>query len=132
VIGVLLGGVLTQALGWESVFFVNVLLAGLALLMAFQLIARDGERNRLRKFDCRARSALRLASPCSCRPGPGADARLERAEHHGQRTFEPAVRRGFRHHRTRSVPIFDRGADVDFRDVSVSVHGGDAVRLAAA
>jgi hypothetical protein len=50
-VGVLLGGVLTQALGWEWVFFVNVLLAGLALLLAFQLIARDGERTRQRKFD---------------------------------------------------------------------------------
>ena len=31
VIGVLLGGVLTQALGWEAVFFVNVPLATLAV-----------------------------------------------------------------------------------------------------
>src|SRR5262245_240779 len=51
VVGVLLGGVLTQALGWESVFFVNVLLAGLALLLAFQLIDRDGDRTTQRKFD---------------------------------------------------------------------------------
>ena len=31
VIGVLLGGLLTQALGWEAVFFVNVPLATLAV-----------------------------------------------------------------------------------------------------
>lgn len=51
VIGVLLGGLLTQALGWESVFFVNVLLAGLALLLTFQLIARDRRGEVHRKFD---------------------------------------------------------------------------------
>src|SRR5262245_59128100 len=51
VIGVLLGGVLTQAFGWESVFFVNVLLAALALLAAFRLIGRDREVNTQGKFD---------------------------------------------------------------------------------
>jgi EmrB/QacA subfamily drug resistance transporter len=51
VIGVLLGGVLTQALGWEAVFFVNVPLAGLAMLLAFPLIAADGERELNRRFD---------------------------------------------------------------------------------
>jgi MFS family permease len=51
VIGVLLGGLLTQALGWESVFFVNVLLAGLALLLMYQLIDRDRERDRQRTLD---------------------------------------------------------------------------------
>ena len=50
-IGVLLGGVLTHALGWEAVFFVNVPLAGLALLLAFALIPADGERERGRAFD---------------------------------------------------------------------------------
>jgi EmrB/QacA subfamily drug resistance transporter len=51
VIGVLLGGVLTQALGWESVFFVNVPLAGLALLLSFRLLPADRERDVSRTFD---------------------------------------------------------------------------------
>jgi EmrB/QacA subfamily drug resistance transporter len=51
VIGVLLGGLLTQALGWEAVFFVNVPLAAAAVLLAFQLIAADRRRGRDRTFD---------------------------------------------------------------------------------
>ena len=51
VVGVLLGGVLTQALGWEAVFFVNVPLAGIAVLLAFQLIAADPGRDTGRSFD---------------------------------------------------------------------------------
>jgi MFS family permease len=51
VIGVLLGGLLTRAFGWEAVFLVNVVLAGPALLLAFVLIPRDGEREKGRKFD---------------------------------------------------------------------------------
>jgi EmrB/QacA subfamily drug resistance transporter len=51
VIGVLLGGVLTQALGWEAVFFVNVPLAGLAIVLAFAVIPADGGRERDRRFD---------------------------------------------------------------------------------
>jgi len=51
VVGVLLGGMLTQALGWEAVFFVNVPLAGVALLLAFALIPADRERELGRRFD---------------------------------------------------------------------------------
>jgi MFS family permease len=51
VIGVLLGGLLTRAFGWEAVFLVNVALAGPALLLAFVLIPPDGEREKGRKFD---------------------------------------------------------------------------------
>src|SRR5829696_3061959 len=51
VIGVLLGGVLTQALGWEAVFFVNVPLASVALVLAFALIPADRERESDRSFD---------------------------------------------------------------------------------
>jgi MFS family permease len=51
VVGVLLGGVLTRALGWEAAFLVNVPLAGLALLLAFALIAPDQPRDGSRRFD---------------------------------------------------------------------------------
>ncbi len=51
VIGVLLGGVLTQGLGWEAVFFVNVPLAILAVALAFALIPPDGPRAQVRRFD---------------------------------------------------------------------------------
>jgi EmrB/QacA subfamily drug resistance transporter len=51
VIGVLLGGVLTQAFGWEAVFLVNVALAAPALLLAFVLIAPDGKREQDRALD---------------------------------------------------------------------------------
>jgi MFS family permease len=51
VLGVLAGGLLTRAFGWEAVFFVNVALAGPALLLAFAVIPRDGGRDRGRTFD---------------------------------------------------------------------------------
>jgi MFS family permease len=51
VIGVLLGGLLTRAFGWEAVFLVNVALAGPTLLLAFVVVSRDGEREKGRKFD---------------------------------------------------------------------------------
>jgi EmrB/QacA subfamily drug resistance transporter len=51
VIGVLLGGVLTQAFGWEAVFFVNVPLIAIALVLAFTLIPPDRQRDRGRRFD---------------------------------------------------------------------------------
>jgi EmrB/QacA subfamily drug resistance transporter len=51
VVGVLLGGVVTQALGWEAIFFVNVPLAAIALILAFALIPSDPERETGRRFD---------------------------------------------------------------------------------
>ena len=51
VIGVLLGGVLTRSFGWESVFFVNVPLAGAALVGALVVIGADQARDRTRIFD---------------------------------------------------------------------------------
>lgn len=50
-IGALLGGILTQALGWPAVFFVNVPLAGLAALAALRVIPADGPRASRRRFD---------------------------------------------------------------------------------
>jgi EmrB/QacA subfamily drug resistance transporter len=51
VIGVLLGGVLTQAFGWRAVFLVNLPLIGVAVPLAFRLIPADGARERDRSFD---------------------------------------------------------------------------------
>ena len=51
VIGVLLGGVLTSTFGWRAVFFVNVPLAGLALIAALMLIERDAPIDQERAFD---------------------------------------------------------------------------------
>jgi EmrB/QacA subfamily drug resistance transporter len=50
-LGSLLGGVLTNAFGWEATFLVNVPLAGAAALLALRLIPRDGARERGRAFD---------------------------------------------------------------------------------
>jgi EmrB/QacA subfamily drug resistance transporter len=51
VVGVLLGGVLTQTFGWEAVFFVNVPLVALALLLAFSLVPADRDREHGRTLD---------------------------------------------------------------------------------
>lgn len=51
VIGVLLGGILTRAWGSEAVFFVNVPLAGIALLLTFRLVDADQTRDTSRSFD---------------------------------------------------------------------------------
>jgi len=51
VIGVLLGGVLTRAFGWEAVFFVNVPLAAAAIALALALIPADPPRTVGRSFD---------------------------------------------------------------------------------
>jgi EmrB/QacA subfamily drug resistance transporter len=51
VAGVLLGGALTQALGWQAVFFVNIPLAGIALAVAFPLIPVDPPAAARRAFD---------------------------------------------------------------------------------
>ena len=51
VLGSLLGGVLTQTLGWEAVFMVNVPLAVMALVAGLVLIPADPEREVGRRFD---------------------------------------------------------------------------------
>ncbi|MGW0511586.1 MFS transporter [Streptomyces olivaceoviridis] len=50
-LGSLLGGVLTNYLGWESVFFVNVPLALGAAAAALAIIPKDAPRERGRTFD---------------------------------------------------------------------------------
>jgi EmrB/QacA subfamily drug resistance transporter len=51
VVGVLLGGVLTRTFGWEAVFFVNVPLAGAAIVLALGLFGADQARDAGRRFD---------------------------------------------------------------------------------
>ncbi|CAN7672550.1 MFS transporter [Aminobacter sp. LjRoot7] len=50
-LGSLAGGFLTSAFGWPSVFYVNVLLAGLAIIAAFAVIPRDPKPQAKRSFD---------------------------------------------------------------------------------
>ncbi|WP_379068581.1 MFS transporter [Mesorhizobium sp. UC22_110] len=50
-IGSLAGGFLTAAFGWPSVFYVNVLLAGVAIIAAFFVIPRDPRQHERRSFD---------------------------------------------------------------------------------
>jgi EmrB/QacA subfamily drug resistance transporter len=51
VVGVLLGGVLTGAFGWQAVFLINAPLAAAALLLAFPLLDADVQRGHGRSFD---------------------------------------------------------------------------------
>lgn len=50
-IGSLAGGFLTSYFGWSSVFFVNVLLAAVAIIAAFLVIPKDPVRHEKRSFD---------------------------------------------------------------------------------
>ena len=50
-LGALLGGLLTEAVGWQGVFFVNVPLVALAVAGAFPLLPPDGPRERGRPLD---------------------------------------------------------------------------------
>lgn len=50
-IGSLAGGFLTSYFGWSSVFYVNVLLAGIAIIAAFLVIPADPARHEKRSFD---------------------------------------------------------------------------------
>jgi MFS family permease len=51
VVGVLLGGVLTRAFGWQALFLISAPLAAAALLLAFPLLGADVQRRSGRSFD---------------------------------------------------------------------------------
>ncbi|MFI5619663.1 MFS transporter [Streptomyces sp. NPDC051567] len=51
IVGSLLGGVLTESFGWESVFYVNVPLAVIAMILAFPLLKPDTGGANGRSFD---------------------------------------------------------------------------------
>ncbi|WP_324830283.1 MFS transporter [Pseudomonas saxonica] len=50
-VGALAGGFLTATWGWPAVFYVNVVLAGIAIIAAFFVIPRDPVRHERRNFD---------------------------------------------------------------------------------
>ncbi|WP_165191590.1 MFS transporter [Caulobacter soli] len=50
-VGALAGGFLTAAWGWPAVFYVNVVLAGVAIVAAFFVIPPDPKRHERRSFD---------------------------------------------------------------------------------
>jgi len=50
-LGALLGGILTQAFGWQAVFFVNVPLAAIVIVGALRFVPRDELRHGARQFD---------------------------------------------------------------------------------
>lgn len=50
-LGSLAGGILTSTYGWPSVFFVNVVLAAIAILAAFFVLPKDGSKQENRRFD---------------------------------------------------------------------------------
>ncbi|MGN6142031.1 MAG: MFS transporter [Mesorhizobium sp.] len=50
-VGALAGGFLTATWGWPAVFYVNVVLAGIAIIAAFLVIPRDPVRHERRSFD---------------------------------------------------------------------------------
>jgi EmrB/QacA subfamily drug resistance transporter len=51
VLGVLAGGVLTQSIGWRWVFFVNLPVCAVILVVSFRLLANDGKRAPIKNFD---------------------------------------------------------------------------------
>jgi MFS family permease len=97
VVGVLLGGVLTQALGWEAVFFVNVPLAAGAVLLAFSLIPADPDREIRRLTQCTERDHRH--HPARVRARSRTAAQLGFAGHSGQRGRKPIAGGGSRDHR---------------------------------
>lgn len=50
-LGSLAGGLLTSACGWPAVFFVNVVLAAIAIIAAFFVLPKDSAQNERRSFD---------------------------------------------------------------------------------
>ncbi|MDR0219765.1 MAG: MFS transporter [Enterobacteriaceae bacterium] len=61
-IGSLAGGLLTNYLGWSSVFYVNVLLAGIVIIAAFIVIPADPVRHEKRSFDFPSALSVTAAS----------------------------------------------------------------------
>ena len=69
-IGPLVGGALTQSLGWESIFFLNVPVGIAAIVDHAHEAARDARPERVADRLGRPRHVLELAVPARARPAP--------------------------------------------------------------
>ena len=130
VIGVLLGGILTRAFGWEAVFFVNVPLAGAALVLTFQLIDADRARDTSRLFDLARRAdGHRRRQPAGARARAGPQLRLELTGNPHCHRGRVGAARELHHHRAaqprsaRATPSACQGCPRPGRRDRIHVHG---------
>ena len=76
-VGVLLGGILTKALGWEWIFFVNVPIGAFVLATTRSIVKREPRRRRDPPFRrARRRADHERALTARLRPHPGEPRRL--------------------------------------------------------